>query len=476
MALGATDGSLITIQQKKKGAHSFVIGCQAHNDNNITGSAITPASTNMCSLTTELYGLLAFTLMISCIAKHYEMVEEGKSKITVYCDNEQAVDMAETSEPPINISETLVPEYDLKILLQEILQICPIHITYEWIKGHQDEEKETRRKIFGPFPQKVQLNILADSLANTRVKTDTNKEIIRPVYSTTIMGLYNKDGVLIGDIRQHLTNAIYGENLLNYLCKKHKWTKESSWTIQWEALEAAVSSYGPTYRTKICQLMHDWQYIGERKHLMYDKDNKCPTQCGEIESKMHYVWCRDKEVMLKRQKAMGILKKQLQAMQTCPGITMCLTRILNNGFEEQWSENIKDGTDMGDLLYQAYITQKRLGKNSLPKGYLVTNWQQVQVLWQSSTNDKTKVTILQWMKNVIVGLHTFSYSMWKVRNDVLHKDKVKSKKAMKRSRLQTQIASLYGKGRANLTQKEKITLDYQLNKGREKELKICNCG
>ena len=83
MALGATDGSLITIQQKKKGAHSFVIGCQAHNDNNITGSAITPASTNMCSLTTELYGLLAFTLMISCIAKHYEMVEEGKSKITV---------------------------------------------------------------------------------------------------------------------------------------------------------------------------------------------------------------------------------------------------------------------------------------------------------------------------------------------------------------------------------------------------------
>ena len=86
---------------------------------------------------------------------------------------------------------------------------------------------------------------------------------------------------------------------------------------------------------------------------MFDKDCNCPMQCGEVETKMHYIWCKDKEVTNKRKRVMTIFQKQLQAMNTCPGITLCLMRILIYGYEEQWRTQIRDTTEINDLIYYA---------------------------------------------------------------------------------------------------------------------------
>ena len=470
-ALGATDGSLVTRNGKKYGAHSYVIGGQSNDDFIITGTARTPNSTTISSLTTELYGLIAYTLVMICITKHYESEDMITKNVTVYCDNEQAVKMAKSVDPPINVSETMEPEYDLKILLQDLLEICPIKICHEWIKAHQNEDKETKKKIFGPFQRNFQFNIIADELAHTEATTNGNQSIVRPVYSSTVLGAYNENGVFIGDLRKQLIASIHGKGLQAYLKKKHTWDNESLHKIHWEAIEAALSSYGPSYRTKICQLMHDWQYIGERKKLMYDKDNKCPMQCGEIETRMHYVRCKDVAISDKRKKAMRILQKQLQAMHTCPGIITCIMRILNYDFEDQWKDQIQDGSKIGELLHQAYTSQMTLGENSVPKGYLVQSWESAQDTWQRSTNTSNKLSHEQWMKKLIVAIHTYTYSLWKARNDVLHKDKVKSKTALKRSKLQARIASLYDRGRANLTHNElkyfKLPVEQRQKKGVE---------
>lgn len=59
--------------------------------------------------------------------------------------------MATEMNPPINISETMVPEYDLQHLLHSLQQLLQVKITYTWIKGHQDEIKDTRQKCMDPF-------------------------------------------------------------------------------------------------------------------------------------------------------------------------------------------------------------------------------------------------------------------------------------------------------------------------------------
>lgn len=41
-------------------------------------------------------------------------------------------------------------------------------------------------------------------------------------------------------------------------------------------LEQALKKYHPYQQTKMAQLMHHWQYIGERKDLLHDHDGLCP--------------------------------------------------------------------------------------------------------------------------------------------------------------------------------------------------------
>ena len=60
--------------------------------------------------------------------------------------------------------------------------------------------------------------------------------------------------------------------------------------------------------------------------------------------------------------------------------------------------------------------------------------------------------------------------MWKARNDILHKDKIKSIRARKHIDLQQRIEALYTWGRANLKPSEKWLFIYPLTKERKKEL------
>ena len=75
------------------------------------------------------------------------------------------------------------------------------------------------------------------------------------------------------------------------------------------------------------------------------------------------------------------------------------------------------------------------------------------------------------METPITIVHTYSYVVWKARNDILHKDTVKSQKVLRKQKLQDRVTYLYNRGRANLTPKElryfKLPLDQRLKKGIE---------
>lgn len=89
----------------------------------------------MTSLTTELYGLLAVTIFLYTLQQHYNIKQNHKCKVAIYCDNQQAINMANEMEPPINISKTLVPEYDLQQLLHSIQQLLKLKKS---IHGYKD--------------------------------------------------------------------------------------------------------------------------------------------------------------------------------------------------------------------------------------------------------------------------------------------------------------------------------------------------
>ena len=197
--------------------------------------------------------------------------------------------------------------------------------------------------------------------------------------------------------------------------------------------------------------MHDWQYVGERKQLMNDSDIQCPMQCGKVEKRLHYLHCQEPSFHTKRKKCLGLLQKQLNAAGTYPGITLSLVKIITEGFETNWLRDFQQTTSIDKAVLMAIRHQQQLGEHSLPKGYLHKSWFLAQLKW----TDATTRQIQTWTINVITALHTYTISVWKLRNDILHKDAVKSKKARQRIELQQRVESLYKRGRANLTTKEK---------------------
>ena len=154
--------------------------------------------------------------------------------------------------------------------------------------------------------------------------------------------------------------------------------------VEWSQLSDALGTYSPLYSTRIMQLMHNWQYVGERKALMKDGEGLCPMNCGHRETKMHYLWCNSTTFASTRKKHLKLLQTQMQALQTYPGITTVMIRILNNGYADKWIEELNGTTLMDTLLHTSVQKQQALGLNSLVKGYLTSEWQKTQQLWMKT--------------------------------------------------------------------------------------------
>ena len=84
-----------------------------------------PKSTNMTSMTSEQFGILATLLLIKLLHVQFETVGTLRKKIHLYTDNAEVVQRAQERPYQRNISHTLVAEYDLWMLMWDIITTIP---------------------------------------------------------------------------------------------------------------------------------------------------------------------------------------------------------------------------------------------------------------------------------------------------------------------------------------------------------------
>ena len=74
-----------------------------------------------------------------------------------------------------------------------------------------------------------------------------------------------------------------------------------------------------------------------------------------------------------------------------------------------------------------------------------------------------------WGKVLVGAIHTYTYSCWKDRNDAVHMRETGSKIRTKKQKQQERVVDLYGRGRDNLTIKErkyfKLPVEQRIKKG-----------
>ena len=213
-------------------------------------------------------------------------------------------------------------------------------IIFQWIKVHQDEN-ESKEKIHGPFPRHVQLNIEIDTWAKKAARIARCTKITCPIYNTTKMGFYNDKDKLIGDLMTQLYHNLYYNKLWDYVKRKHNWKEVYMKQITWKHLQQVLNTYQPYYQTHIMQMMHDWHNIGSRKALISKSDRMSPTHSGLIEDKMHFLWCQDIDFKIRRSKHYNLLKKQLQALDTYPGIITAISKLTTIDWNGEWVQLLK---------------------------------------------------------------------------------------------------------------------------------------
>ena len=181
-------------------------------------------------------------------------IDFSSGKAILTSDNEEAVNRTNNELTTTNVSETHTPDYDLWKLIWELKGKLPVRIEAKWVKSHQDKCKQGK-KIFGPFPREVELNIEMDAEAS---KARSNRSLLKFKHCTTLhtkMGLYDKQGKMIFDFWRHIYNKVNGKLLSQYILRKYNWNSLEQDIVDWSSIEKTMKTYTEHKKTKVIQLL-----------------------------------------------------------------------------------------------------------------------------------------------------------------------------------------------------------------------------
>ena len=220
---GATDGSLIQTFDSLYGGHAATIQ-QEHSDKQaFTILAPTPHSTNMSSTTTELFAFISTALLVHLVSIAQSIT---CGSIIIYINNQETGKTADNDLKLINISDYLSTDYDLSVILRQLITASPVSIKYTWVKSHQDELPNGNIR-HGPFLRHaVQLTQQVDILAAIGCNEAEHIIIKRPVLSSTGLQLYTPDGTVITHWGHYLLETMNGANLKSYYNDHRGWTNQ----------------------------------------------------------------------------------------------------------------------------------------------------------------------------------------------------------------------------------------------------------
>ena len=449
------DASVIEEMGICKGTHAYSLQDHNHDYGRIYGTSFTPLSTNMCSLTAETYSTIAILIIINELCKTYQF--HASNSIKIINDNKEVIRRCNERPEIINANQTLVAEYDLWQLTHDLIAQIPITLKFAWQKGHQDE-LPNGQKIAGPFRRHAQINIEMDRMAQQKMEKHRNPFSTthrRPMYKHTVINFYSDQGIQIGNIKQYILQTTNGPKLKKYIESKYGWTLEQQNTINWRALETVLKKQTSTRQTRLAQLMYNWQNVGTQKEKIDSSGNKCPTNCGEVETPSHYLQCSNKSMSKERQTKQHALLQQLDKIQTHPGIKTSMIHILN----QEWTNitSLEGHMNSGDerLLKEAILSQLKLGQHSLEKGFLCYEWEKVQYEWMTLKNLHHKDRY-QWSCKVITALQTYTLNVWKHRNTFIHGTNNKDNKEKQIQQCHKRIDDLYERKNTQFTIEQQV--------------------
>lgn len=462
--IGASDGSLRHDARATMGSHGYALGRKGVREVEVTGSGASPRSDSMSSLTTEHCGLIGLLVILHILCRMYLLQEdECFGSVVIWIDNKQVVERSNTAQEMINISDYAAPEQDLWSLTTELIAKLPIRVEIRWIKGHQNQNNKGE-PIHGPFTQEVELNIVVDKLANEGMGENEGRVLQRPNLSHSVVSVYDRSGVMINDVRSYISKTMNGQRMQEYILQSKGWDENIFLSVDWEGIEAMMTTTNSIRRIKIVKMMNNWQNTGRQKGKIRDAklkigtetpiipsiDDKtchlCPAGCNEEEASLHYLHCPIGELKKRRSILISKVLRRLKALRTYEGISAMVRVILTNiSHRNEEAFDTDEVSEDGPLsLDRTLRGQEKIGWREFCQGYCHKGWSLIQNRYYRQTGlIKKTLNINRWKKSLVTILGDYSLDCWTMRNEILHGKEKEDSARLRLRNMRLKVKELY---------------------------------
>ncbi len=138
---------------------------------------------------------------------------------------------------------------------QTIRLLQPLTIELTHIKGHQDDKTATQ-----DLSLPARLNIECDSRANEQLPYVQQHSVFLPhprlPSAHPYLQINNKS--IVRELPDTLRHATTSPAYKDYLEKKHDWTSDDSYEVNWHAIKLAMKHVKPNDRHNLHKYLHDW--------------------------------------------------------------------------------------------------------------------------------------------------------------------------------------------------------------------------
>ena len=438
------DGSM----KNRRGSHAWIL---SSTENFVRLEGAGPADGNpstMSSYRPELQGLIALLTVISSLAATYSITSGA---ITIACDNISAINKVDDmlSNPALYCIAPSAKEYDLLLVIQDLLISLPIHMIPVHVKGHKDDTTDWDDLTF-----QQQLNIECDRSAKLWLAanegTEKSPQPTARVFHSERWAVLHGSIKLTSNVKNTLLEAFHGVATVQYLKEKYKWPNDVFSQIDWPAIGTVFGKISTPTRVKHSKLMHSWLPVMTRTaRYTRSADNLCPLCLTVPETQDHIYCCSSPDAT-----------KHRAAAWQC-----CLETLRTKG---KTSRHILDAFDSGGTIFlqlpprpvlyttrpvpailttsfgSAQAAQDDIGWQYIFRGFISQEWGTTQALYSHHIEKPTAHwSVEHWKRIVVAALLEFGHSLWKYRNDTkFGKDKQDTARLL-RAQLELRVSNRY---------------------------------
>ena len=142
------------------------------------------------------------------------------------CESRDENVLAKTFLPKkLETSSFLIPDYDIISEMQVAIKQLPFKPSFNWVKGHQEEEEDEEGNII-PLSREAQINNKVDELAGQHVRssTGTRAPSEQAPHLPAARATMSARGVRVTScIRKELRESMHGNNLRKHIIERNHW-------------------------------------------------------------------------------------------------------------------------------------------------------------------------------------------------------------------------------------------------------------